>query len=82
MKGEDTVLEMTDDIEMITCGAFIAGCMEKAGMIYTDTDEELACYLVDIYNEYCRSYGLDESFAEYAERRLLEHFNVTQEEKS
>ena len=70
------MLKPSDDLEMIVCGAHVAGCMEAAGMIDTSTDMELMDFLVEIYNEYCRDYDLEESFVEYAERRLLENFKI------
>lgn len=70
------MMKTSDDLEMIVCGAHIAGCMEQNGDIDTSTDMELMEFLVEIYNEYCKDYELDESFAEYVERRLLEKFKI------
>ena len=70
------MLKPSDDLEMIVCGAHIAGCMEHAGLIDTSTDMELMEFIVEIYNEYCFDDRLDVSFAEYAEHRLLEKFKI------
>ena len=70
------LLKPSDDLEMIVCGAHIAGCMEQNGDIDTGTDMELMWFLVEIYYEYCKNDDLKESFAEYAERRLLEKFKI------
>ena len=69
-------MKCSDDLAMIVCGAHIAGCMEQAGTIYTDTDEELMAFLVKIHEEYCKDYELDCGFAEYAESRLLDEFEI------
>jgi hypothetical protein len=70
------MLKSSDDLEMIVCGSHVAGCMEQAGEIDTGTDMELMDFLVDICNDYCRGYDLEEGFAEYAERRLFEKFKI------
>ena len=71
------MLKPSDDLEMIVCGAFIAGCMESRGEIYTDTDMELTGALVEIYNDYCRDCTIAISFAEYVEEKLRERFKTT-----
>ena len=70
-------MKTSDDLEMIVCGAHVAGCMETEGLIDTGTDMELMEFLVEIYNEYCKAYEMDISFAEYAETRLLEKFAIS-----
>ena len=70
------MLKYSGELEMIVCGAHVAGCMEQSGEIDTSTDMELMEFLVKICNEYNRSYELMEGFAEYAERRLLEKFKI------
>ena len=70
-------MKTSDDLEMIVCGAHVAGCMETEGLIDTGTDMELMEFLVEIYNEYCKAYEMDISFAEYAEKHLLEKFAIS-----
>lgn len=69
-------MKISDDLEMIVCGAHVAGCLETEALIDTGTDMELMEFLVEIYNEYCKDYEMDISFSEYAEKRLLEHFSI------
>ena len=74
------MMKASDDLEMIVCGAHVAGCMESAGLIDTSTDMELMEFLVEIHGEYCKTYDLEESFVEFAERRLLESFGTAKAE--
>ena len=69
-------MKTSDELEMIVAGAHIAGCMEQANEIDTSTDMELMEFLVHIYNEYMSDDTMTESFAEYAEKRLLETFSI------
>ena len=69
-------MKPSDDLEMIVCGAHVAGCMEQNGDIDTGTDMELMEFLIKIHKEYCDNDELDISFAEYVERRLLEEFKI------
>ena len=70
-------MKVSDDLEMIVCGAFIAGCMETKGEIYTDTDIELTGALVEFYNDYCQDFTIAISFAEYVEEKLRDRFKKT-----
>lgn len=83
LQNENTINTFDkDNLELMVCGANIAGMLECQGKIHVCSDVELTEFLVKLYNDYaklCDSYMSSnnhdiDDFATYAEKSLIEEF--------